>query len=148
MGAGALVAFLLDPDRGRARRARARDQAVSLARAGREAAGRKARYARGRLRGTAHRVTHPVGSRPDDDRALADKIRSEALGPLHDRPRITVDVVNGAATLRGEVADADHRAEIVDRVRRVAGVTDVVSHLHAPGSVAPNKAAARQAAVS
>jgi BON domain len=141
-GLGAAATYYLDPDRGRARRTQLRDQAVALARKGRRAVERKLRYERGQLQGVAHRVTHPIPAPPADDRALADRVRSEVLGRL-DGDDLTIDVVDRVVTVRGQVADTERAAEIGRRIGKVAGVADVVNLLHPPGTPAPNKQAAR-----
>lgn len=66
------------------------------------------------------------------DLLVADRIRSE-LGPLVktlDQPRIHVMVVDGVATLHGDVTDGATRARIESRVQAVAGVGGVHSALH------------------
>jgi osmotically-inducible protein OsmY len=136
---GWFAAYIFDRDRGRARRARLRDQLARRGRQARQMVGRKARYSRGRLQGTAHRLTPGSGSPPADDHVLADRIRSQVLGPMHEH-NVNVDVVDGVVSLRGEVAEADERAELEKRIRRVAGVAEVRNLLHEPGSPAPNKA--------
>jgi osmotically-inducible protein OsmY len=133
------AAYLFDRDRGRARRARLRDQLAHQGRRARQAVGRRARYERGRLRGTAHRLTPGSGSAPADDHVLADRIRSQVLGPMRGH-KINVDVADGVVTLRGEVDSAGDRAEIESRVQRVGGVAEVRNLLHDSGSPAPNKA--------
>jgi osmotically-inducible protein OsmY len=92
------------------------------------------------LQGVTHKATHPFPSAPADDHALADRVRSEALGRLEHAGNLNIDVVDRVVTLRGEVADPDEVNEIYDRVRRVPGVANVVNLLHPPGTPAPNKA--------
>lgn len=69
---------------------------------------------------------------PTSDAVLADRIRSE-LGTVEhrlDTPRVHVLVERGVALLHGEVPSDAAAAILVDRVREVAGVRDVVSFLH------------------
>lgn len=138
--AGAAAAHLFDPDRGRSRRARLRDQARAFARREARAVQRRASFQRGRLEGVAQRLRHPVPTAPGDDRALADRVRSEALGRQADHPHPTIDVVNGVVTVRGEVADPATAADVTRRIRAVPGVVGVENLLHRPGDPAPNKA--------
>lgn len=139
---GAAIAYLFDPDRGRARRARLGDQAAALLRRSTAATGRRGRYlattAAGRMSEARSRLTPPA---PVDDATLRDRIRSEALG--HARiaaGKINVDVADGRATLRGEMDDSALIGEVVARVRAVPGVVSVESLLHTPEEEpAPNK---------
>jgi len=146
--AGAAWAFLLDPARGRARRARLRDQTRSALRRDVGALERRARRQRGRLRGVAHRVSHRTTAPPDNDQVLVDKVRSEVLGRhptiAH---QINIDAVDGLLTLRGEIDDTAAADDLLAAMRKVAGVHGVRSLLHGPGQPAPNKAAARRVEV-
>jgi osmotically-inducible protein OsmY len=141
-GIGGALVYFLDPDRGNARRTKLKDQALAIFRQGRREVSRKAKYQAGHVKGIAHKAAHPLGSAPADDRALADRIRSEVFGRLEGPERPTVDVVDGRVTLRGEAAP-DMIAEIERKVGKVPGVKEVVNFLHTPGSEAPNKADAR-----
>jgi osmotically-inducible protein OsmY len=51
---------------------------------------------------------------------------------------VNLDAINGVVTLRGEV-DMTTREDLEQAVREVEGVRDVISYLHAPGTVAPNE---------
>jgi hypothetical protein len=143
-GVGALLSYLWDPDRGRTRRVRLRDQSSAALRQRRRrftrACARQLRRAEGRLKGQWHRIPHlPSHDRPDDT-TLVDKIRSEVLG----RPRfhglpINVDTCDGVVHLRGEVREQARIDELVAATTRVAGVRTVQSFLHLPGEMPPNK---------
>jgi hypothetical protein len=68
-----------------------------------------------------------------DDTTLRDRIRSEALGDSRiPAGEVHVDVADGLATLRGELADPGLIREIADRVRAVPGVLGVRNLLHTP----------------
>jgi len=141
---GAAGAFLFDPDRGRARRARLRDKTRSALRRDVRAVERQASRQRGRLGGLAHRATHR-SQPPENDRVLVDKVRSEVLGRRAGiTHQITIDAVDGVVTLRGEIEDMAAVDQLVAAVGRVPGVSGVTSLLHGVGQPAPNKAAARQ----
>jgi osmotically-inducible protein OsmY len=142
--AGAGAAYFLDPDQGRSRRARTRDQLGSRARRAVRQVERKARYERGRARGAWHHL-HPGEQGPVDDHVLADRVRSEVLGRAGASSTVNVDVNKGVVSLRGELPDEQSMIDLRDRVASLPGVDGVVTHLHLPGTVAPNKAAARQA---
>jgi uncharacterized membrane protein len=126
--AGAGFMYFLDPDRGRRRRALARDKAIHathrtstfLSMLSRDVVNR----VRGAVAGARSLVT---GEEPSDD-VIAERIRSR-LGRLVSHPHaIRVRVQDGVATLYGPVLTSE-----VDRllhaVRTVAGVTSVETQL-------------------
>lgn len=139
---GAAAAYLLDPDRGRARRARSRDQAIAAirrpaARAARQAANKRV-YLRGRAVGAVRRVT-ATPLPPGDDRTLADKVRSEVLGASRfSRRAINLDAVNGVVALRGELDHPEDIRDVVAAVEKVPGVRRVDNLLHLPKTAPPN----------
>jgi hypothetical protein len=137
---GATLMYYCDPQNGRGRRTRARDQWAARMRRARRESERGQRYRAGVVEGLQH-IGRPERP-PADDRALADRIRSE-LG--HDFPQETVvlTVVDHMAELRGEVPTTDDIDALVLRVAAVADVEGVLDLLHVPGTPAPNKAAAR-----
>lgn len=143
---GAGLAYLGDPDRGRARRARALDQArARVRRAGRRAASRS-RDAAGRLEGTAARARGAGTYTPESDVDLREhlhQVLAEAGVPTSD---VTVDVAHGVATLRGQLGSSALIARAHEAVVEVPGVTRCESYLHLPGSPAPNKSEAIEAA--
>jgi uncharacterized protein (DUF2267 family) len=102
------------------------------ARRGLGQAGKKARYAAGRLRGVKYRVT---GGSPDpavSDDVLADRIRS-GLGPLEHRldvPHVHVMVEHHIALLHGEVPSVTDRVTIERAVLHTPGVRGLESFLH------------------
>lgn len=137
--AGAGAAYVCDPVRGRRRRAELRDRGRAAFRHELRTIERQASYRKGRAAGRVHRLTHRHGSPPDDDRALADKVRSEVLGRMVGGPHLTLDVNEGVVTLRGQLPGRPAADDVVRAVRSVPGVVDVVDLLHEPGTPAPNK---------
>jgi osmotically-inducible protein OsmY len=138
--AGAAAAHLLDPDRGRARRARLRDQARSTFRRDVRAVLRRLRYNRGKIKGLVHETAGQRPAPPVHDQVLVDKIRSEVLGRLPEiAHHVTLDAADGVVTLRGQLDSSHEIARLETSVRRVAGVRRVVNLLHLPAEVAPNK---------
>jgi uncharacterized protein (DUF2267 family) len=125
-------------------------KAGRTARRGLGQAGKKARYAAGRLQGVKYRVTggHPDPAVPDD--VLADRIRS-GLGPLEHRldvPRVHVMVEQHVALLHGEVPSVTDRAAIERAVLDTPGVRGLESYLHVgltPGSTRPSAGRAEAA---
>lgn len=154
---GALGMFYFDAHSGRRRRARVRDR---LSHAGRifrrdvpRTIERKGRFFGGVARGVRHDAAemlplHMRRQQPVDDETLVARVRSEAFrdgrikaGELH------VDAYEGCVTLRGQL-DESLASEILSRARRIEGVAQVRSYLHAPGTPAPNKAEAYAASYS
>ena len=141
--AGAVIAHLWDPDRGRARRARLRDHCAAAGRHGARQVGRagvrRVRYAQGRLRGLHHQVRAGRHGTPDDA-TLAQKVRSEVLGKSQFHGTgVHVDAHAGVVHLRGELSSQALINELICAVEAVNGVQRVDSYLHLPGDVAPNK---------
>jgi osmotically-inducible protein OsmY len=129
-GIGAAVAaagaYLLDPDRGRTRRAKLADQAGATMRTVRDRMMAKARYQKGVARGVAHKMTEPFQEPVEvDDETLLQKIRSEAVGRWQGSKRdIEIDVRDGDVTVRGP-ADPDRAGELIRLVESVDGVRSV-----------------------
>lgn len=120
MALGAGAAMLMDPVRGKARRARLRDQTTGRMRDANPEMGKRARYGSGRLKGAAHEFTHDDQA-PLTDQDLRQKVKSEALGPFG-ADDLEIDVNNGMVTLTGDGVDDD----LLRRVRSITGVQDVV----------------------
>lgn len=141
MAAGAGAAYFLDPDRGRSRRTRARDQATAALRRQRREAQSRDRYVQGQVEGAEARASGAGTFTPADDIDIAHAVHG-ALGRLElSTSDVNVDVVEGIASLRGQVDVAAHIQEVVGAVKAVPGVVEVQSYLHTPGTPAPNKAA-------
>jgi hypothetical protein len=148
-GLGALLAFFLDPARGKGRRATARDRVGGLARRTLRRGRRQLRHVASDAAGTVERVARHKPARKKlndlDDAALAAKVETELFGKGHvPKGAINLDAQNGVIVLRGEI-EARDQAGIEESVRRIPGVRDVRNLLHSPGTPAPNKAAALRA---
>lgn len=145
---GAAFAYIFDPDRGRSRRAKAKDMIAGRARRTARATGRKTRYIAGRIQGARHRMTGEMDAAqmefPPDDMTLVDRIKSKALGTW-DQSRIVINSVSGIVELRGEVDTPEDMERLEKAVRRVPGVIGVENMLHIKGSAAVNKLRAREA---
>jgi len=123
--------YLLDPDRGRSRRAKLSEQAASLARKAEEKGRAQAEYQKGVVQGLVHDLTEPFRPEPDfDDETLRQKVKSEAIGRW-DGPKkdVEVTVENGAVTLRGNVdaENVDGLIRLVEGVPGVASINDQMS---------------------
>lgn len=130
-GLGAALTFVLDPDRGRRRRALLADKAGRAARVTRDGLGVTARDLSNRARGFAAvmRRRQP-SSRAVQDSTLVERVRAK-LGRVSSHPRaIDVAAHDGAITLRGpilahEVDDMVALAGSVPGVRRVINALEV-----------------------
>ncbi len=128
LGLGAGAMFLLDPDRGRRRRALLRDKAVHLTRTTGLTAGKISRDLRNRAIGVASGVRGVFREVDVTDSVLADRIRSR-LGryPVH-RRSINIDSQDGVVRLSGDVLSSELDT-ILSAVSRVRGVKKVVNNL-------------------
>ncbi len=137
LGLGASVMYLLDPERGRRRRAmlrdgisaRASDSGRFLKKSGRDLGNR----ARGLAAKTRNRVL-PAG--PVEDDVLAERVRSK-MGRYVSHPgAIEVSAAAGRVTLRGPVLadEADGLVRAVESVRGVREVEDWLDLHSDPGS--------------
>jgi hypothetical protein len=142
---GALAAALLDPARGRSRRARLADQAAAAVRRGIRGAGRMTRRLRSDVDGRMSAMRH-AGDGGDpfpDDATLTAKVQSELFRDQHvPKGSINVNVERGIVVMRGEVPDDAMRGELVSRVERMTGVWAVRNLLHLPGEAAPRESVA------
>lgn len=148
--AGAALAYAFDPDRGKGRRAKARDMIAGRVRRTVRATEQKSRYLAGKASGIRHRAAEGIArdngdSEYVDDVTLADKIRSQALGGRWDAKRVIINVEDGVVALRGEVDTPDDIKRIERVVSEMPGVMGVESLLHIKGSEPVNKMPARKA---
>jgi hypothetical protein len=120
--------YLLDPDRGKRRRALLRDKCVSATKKTREGIEISARDLRNRARGIFASIQSRFSANETDDVVLVDRVRSK-LGRVVSHPHaIGVAVADGNVTLNGPVLEGE-----VDRlltcVKRIQGVNGVVDKL-------------------
>ena len=128
LGLGAGAMFLLDPDRGRRRRALIKDQAIHISNTSRETLEKRTRDLRNRATGVIAETKARFGGQHVPDPILIDRVKT-ALGryPIHDRA-INVDADNGVVIL-GEDTLADEVNIILEAITAVRGVNDVVNNL-------------------
>lgn len=136
---GALVGYLLDPDRGRSRRARYMGQAAALARATRRGIKHRQRMVTSTIEGKAQALTRGHGGDlMPNDAALADKVETELFGdPSVPKGAMNINVEQGIVVLRGEVPDPEMREKLEHQARKIPGVWEVENLLHLPGEPAP-----------
>jgi len=139
-GIGALVALLVDPDRGRARRVQMKDRAGAMLRRGKDRTAKQVEYTTGKVEGAKAVASGAGRMEPEDDIDISHGVKQAFAGLDFPTDRVTVEVVGGKVTLRGQVDEADQMERLEKEVRGVPGVRDVESLLHLPGEPAPNKA--------
>jgi osmotically-inducible protein OsmY len=138
--AGAALMYVLDPARGRRRRALMRDQAIHAGHELRglgDAAESRARDLRNRARGVVVEARHRFRREEVDDDILVLRVCSGLGHVLANPGAVEVTAEHGCVTLTGP-ALADEVDRLLAAVEAVPGVRDVVSRLdvHAePGSV-------------
>jgi osmotically-inducible protein OsmY len=144
---GALAAYLFDPDRGRGRRSKLRDQLAGLIRRGGRRLSRGTRYAAattsGRLRGLRHAFGGDGSAETPTDAVLAHRVETELFrDPSIPKGRMNVNAEEGTVVLRGTVDSSDQLRAIEARVASIGGVTEVRNLLHLEGTAAPHEPAA------
>ncbi|MQA90091.1 MAG: BON domain-containing protein [Gemmatimonas sp.] len=129
---GAGLMYLLDPDRGRRRRALVRDQAVH---GGHEVedigdgVASKARHLRNRARGAMLEVKNRLARELEtNDSVLEARVRSHLGRLVSDPTSVEVSAEHGRVTLRGAAPDQEMRG-LIEGVQEVPGVHDVISRL-------------------
>lgn len=135
---GALVAWLLDPDRGRSRRAQLGGQAAGTARRVVRQTERAINAASSTAAGKLEAARHADDAPGDlDDATLTAKVETELFrDPSVPKGALNVNVERGIAVLRGEVPDEAMRQALVDRAAAIGGVWSVRNLLHLPGEPA------------
>lgn len=132
---GATLAFLADPSRGRARRARLLDQGRAAARHGWRRAERAVRGIESTAEGKLQALTEG-GQRvaPVDDVTLRDRAETELFrDPKVPKGSINLSVERGILVLRGEVPNARMRNRLEREGASIDGVWSVHNLLHLPG---------------
>lgn len=128
LGIGAGAMFLLDPDRGKRRRALMRDQAIHISNTSKEALEKTARDLRNRAVGVMAETKALFSDERVPDSVLVDRVRAR-LGryPVHDRA-IHIEAKDGIVTLSGDTL-ASEVETIMDAVSSVRGVKDILNNL-------------------
>jgi gas vesicle protein len=128
---GAAAMFLLDPARGRRRRALVRDRLVHQAHEIGElgtAIGSRARHFRNRARGTIIEVKARLPHEVIDDEVLERRVRAHLARLVRQPETIHVTAEHGRVTLRG-IEPEEGAGELVAHVEEIDGVHDVVNRL-------------------
>ena len=138
LGLGASAMYLLDPDRGRRRRAMMRDGLLSRAIDSEVFLRKSSRDIGNRARGMAAKTRNRVfPGGPVEDDVLAERVRSK-MGRYVSHPgAIEVTTADGRVTLRGQIL-ADEARSLVRAAESVRGVREVEDRLEIysePGAV-------------
>lgn len=138
-GIGALGTYLLDPDRGRSRRARLGDQAAALLRRSGRQLDRTGRMVTSTVEGKARALRHiGPGEAPANDAALVERVESDLYrDSAVPKGAININAENGVIVIRGELPDLETRERIGATIRRIPGVWDVTDLTHLVGEAAP-----------
>jgi uncharacterized membrane protein len=127
-GVGMALMYLLDPQRGRRRRALMRDRVAHATRISRDAVGATSRDVMHRTYGTAAQLGRGLTGRSVDDDVLVARVRSK-LGRVVSHPHsVQVQAARGTVTLRGPILQHEI-PQLLQTVRSVRGVQDVVNEL-------------------
>jgi hypothetical protein len=130
IGLGAGLMYIFDPDRGRSRRATARDAARHIANAFDDAVGKTSRDLSNRAQGVVAELNSIFRCEKADDDVVAARVRSK-LGRAVSHPHaIQVAVNQGSVTLSGRIL-AGEVDQLLNRVWSVRGVTGVEYRLEA-----------------
>lgn len=128
---GAGLMYVLDPNRGRTRRALLRDQIVHSAHEieefGEAAVGR-ARHARNRARGVILQTRSRMRREMVDDSVVEARVRTHFGRIPIDTSDVTVSSEHGRVTLRGSAPESQIDA-LIEAVHDVPGVHDVINRL-------------------
>jgi uncharacterized membrane protein len=138
-GMGAFAMYLLDPDRGKQRRARVKDGMVHTAHETKKFSNRFRRDAANRVAGTVAETGKLFhwGKREVSDEVLEQRVRSSVGRHVSHARAVRVKCKDGAVELTGWVLTRELEG-LLDAVRAVPGVKDVSAALQAanePGNI-------------
>ena len=128
LGIGTALMYLLDPDRGKRRRALLRDKFVWAQRKTSDCMEVTARDLSNRARGIATTIQSRFTAHEVDDGVLVDRVRSK-LGRLASHPgAIVVSAENGNVTISGPILE-DEVDSLLSCVKGIQGVNDIANNL-------------------
>lgn len=133
--AGALAAHLLDPVRGRGRRARYVDQGMGMLRRGARVTARAGRVAVAEAEGKLQAMRAGTGGQADlNDAALGEKVETELFrDPSIPKGSININAEDGVVVMRGEVGEEGQRRSLEEKASRIPGVRSVENRLRLAG---------------
>lgn len=124
VGAGAGAAFFFDPHRGKARRARVRDQGKKLSRDALAAAVDIQKDFANRVRGNVLERLHAAEEEYVSDEVVLERVRSKIGHVAHDPHKIQIHVSDRHVVVSGKVRPHEVN-KLVHAIRRVRGVVGV-----------------------
>jgi osmotically-inducible protein OsmY len=128
LGLGAALMYVLDPERGKRRRALVRDKAVRAAHKTSDAIDARSRDVVNRARGVAAEVKAMTGREEVSDAVLEERVRA-AIGHAVSSPgAVEVSAIGSTVMLSGAVL-ASELDDLLSTVRDVRGVEDVENRL-------------------
>lgn len=130
--AGMGVAYLADPDRGRARRTELQQRISSTTTDLADSARQRADDVAGQAKGAAMEAARQATPQdvPDDPKKLEARIKSEVFGHRDDVDKVVLRVDGpGAVAVKGTVPSPVTERELLAEISRVDGVVDVTSEL-------------------
>ncbi|HJU65258.1 MAG TPA: SRPBCC family protein [Gemmatimonadaceae bacterium] len=139
LGLGAVLMYLLDPDRGKRRRHMVRDKAVRALHVSADAVDATGRDLRNRAQGAAAELRARVRKDEAGDEVIVQRVRAELGRSVSHPSSIIATSQDGLVTLSGPILtrEAD---QVLSAVRRVRSVKEVVDRLdrhdyadHVPG---------------
>lgn len=128
LGLGAALMYVLDPERGKRRRALVRDKAVRVARKASDTLDARSRDIRNRTRGAAAEIQAMTRQEDAPDPVLEERVRAEMGRAVTTPGAIDVRATGGKVTLSGPVL-ASEVDGLLSTVRGVRGVDEVVNGL-------------------
>ncbi len=134
--AGMGVAYLADPDRGRARRTELQQRISSTTNDVTDTARQRADYAAGQAKGAVMETARTVTPQdvPDDPKTLESRIKSQVLGRRDDVDKVVLRIDGpGAVAVKGTVPSPVTERELLAEISNVDGVIDVSSELVVSG---------------
>ena len=133
---GAACMYIFDPERGRRRRARIRDQMVGLVHDFEDLWHKGSRDLSNRALGVLAETKRGLESGPVDDTLLVERVRAVLGHYVGNAHHIEVDAKGGLVTLRGVLRPGEPERAI-PAIERIPGVRDVESALTTEGTPAP-----------
>lgn len=128
LGLGAALMYVLDPERGKRRRALVRDKAVRATKKAGGSLGARSRDWKNRAKGVAAEVRSLARKEEVSDPVLEERVRAE-IGRVVSTPgAMEVSSTAGVVTLSGAVLSSEVD-DLISAVRGVEGVEDVENRL-------------------
>jgi len=133
LGLGAALMYVLDPERGKRRRALVRDKAVRAANKASDRFEARSRDLKNRARGAALELKARTRKEDVEDPVLEERVRAE-LGRVVSNPgSVEVAAIAGTVILSGSVRTSE-LDDLLSAVRGVSGVVNVENRLEMYGA--------------